>query len=183
MQPPHDARGRSGSRSGPRSRGSPPSPRSPRRRSTLPPGESIRRHFVSQRSWRARRYLAHGFSKSGLLVVVPRPDLTIADGELHALDRPAVRWPEESLWFWQGLWIAESLATRRERLGPQDVFAERNLERRRVMVDVLGFENLVRAAGGRAGTAGRLRPSLATRPAARRRRLRHGRGRQLHPEA
>ena len=86
--------------------------------------------------------------ESGRVVVVPRPDLTIADGELHALDRPAVRWPEERLWFWKGLWIAESVATRREQLGPADVFAERNLERRRVMVDVLGFESLARAASG-----------------------------------
>ena len=103
---------------------------------------------------------------------------------LHALNRPAVRWPEERLWFWKGMWIPESVATRREELGLADVFAERNLERRRVMVDVLGFESLV--AGGerrRAGAAGRLRPPLAARAAAGRRGVRRRRGRQLHAGA
>ena len=104
------------------------------------------------------RALASALSKSGVFAVwflagdtviaVPRPDLTVADGQLHSLDRPAARWAEESLWFWHGVWIPDRLATRRDELGLADVLGERNVERRRILIDVIGFENLVQAASG-----------------------------------
>jgi hypothetical protein len=102
--------------------------------------------------------LASALSKSGVFAVwflagktviaVPRPDLTVANGQLHSLDRPSARWPGESLWFWDGVWIPDRLATRRDELGLADVLGERNVERRRILIDVIGFENLVQAATG-----------------------------------
>jgi hypothetical protein len=104
------------------------------------------------------RALSSALSKSGVLAVwfldrdtviaVPRPNLTLADGRLHSPRRPAARWVEESLWFWQGVWIPDHLATRRGELGLADVLGERNVERRRILIDVIGFENLVQAATG-----------------------------------
>src|SRR5262249_45904307 len=77
-----------------------------------------------------------------------RPNITLAEGRLHALEHPAARWANESLWFWQGVWIPEHLATRRHELGLADVLRERNVERRRILVDAIGFHNLLEAATG-----------------------------------
>jgi hypothetical protein len=86
--------------------------------------------------------------EDGEVVIVPRPDVSAVAGQLHSLDNPAVRWGEESLWFWHGVWIPDGLAARREQLGLTDVLAERNVERRRILVDLIGLETLVRSASG-----------------------------------
>jgi hypothetical protein len=80
------------------------------------------------------------------LVVVPRPDVSVVADRLHAAGRPAVRWLEESLWFWQGVWIPAALAERRDQLRLADVLAERNVERRRLLIEMIGFEKLARQA-------------------------------------
>jgi hypothetical protein len=92
--------------------------------------------------------LAVWFLEDGATIAVARPDITVAEGELHALERPAARWVGEGLWFWHGVWIPEHLATRRRGLGLADVLGERNVERRRILIDVIGFENLVQTATG-----------------------------------
>jgi hypothetical protein len=81
-------------------------------------------------------------------VVVPRPNLTVVDGQLHSSDRPAARWQDEGLWFWHGVWIPDRIATRRKELGLAEVLAERNAERRRILIEVIGFETLALAASG-----------------------------------
>jgi hypothetical protein len=92
--------------------------------------------------------LAVWFLENDRVIAVPRPDLTIEEGRLHAIDSPAARWYGESLWFWDEIWIPDHLASRRHGLGLADVLAERNLERRRVLVDMIGFGNLARDASG-----------------------------------
>lgn len=81
------------------------------------------------------------------VLAVPRPDVSLVGDELHALERPAVRWSRESLWFWHDIWIPAHLAERREQLGLSDVLGIRNVERRRAVIEVLGFERLTREVG------------------------------------
>lgn len=86
--------------------------------------------------------------EGGNVVAVPRPNVSVVGGEPHALDRPAVRWDRGGLWFWEGIWIPGRLAERRSELALTDVLEERNVERRRLLVEAVGFEALARAAGG-----------------------------------
>jgi len=57
---------------------------------------------------------------------------------------PAVRWANQHLWFWHGIWIPEHIGVHREELGLSDVLGIRNPERRRVVVvaEVSGSEAL-----------------------------------------
>jgi len=83
-------------------------------------------------------------------VLVPRPEMSVVEGRLHADDHPAVRWPSGlGYWFWDGVWIPQHLAERRDALHVGDVIAERNAERRRVLASRVGWERLMREGGGR----------------------------------
>ncbi|MGI8885812.1 MAG: DUF6745 domain-containing protein [Gaiellaceae bacterium] len=83
-------------------------------------------------------------------VLVPRPEMSVVEGRLHADDHPAVRWPSGlGYWFWDGVWIPQHLAERRDALHAGDVIAERNAERRRVLASRVGWERLMLEGGGR----------------------------------
>ena len=104
------------------------------------------------------RGLASALSRSGVLavwflapdtvIVVPRPDLIVC-GRAVALARAAVGalGGREPLVLARGL-DPDRLATRRNELGLADVLGEHNVERRRILIDVIGFENLLQAATG-----------------------------------
>ena len=81
------------------------------------------------------------------VVVVGRPEVEIAAGVPHALDRPAVRWRREALWLWQGIWMPAAVAARRESLDGAVVLAEPNAERRRVLIDAIGVERFLATTG------------------------------------
>ena len=144
-----DARGRSGSRSGPRSRG--------RRSSPSLAVEALDPAQLAGRSDGASsRVGARGGGGARRVVSRRRSRSSSCRGPIsRSRTASFTRWTvrrcagrQERLWFWQGCGSPSRVATRREQLGPADVFAERNLERRRVLVEVLGFENLARAASG-----------------------------------
>ena len=114
------------------------------------------RAVVDDRSWRFDREqaAASALPRAGVMalwllesprevVAVARPDVSVVGGRVHAVDRPAVRWSKEALWFWHGISIpAPSSPAGARRSTFADVAAIRNLERRRVIVEVVGFERL-----------------------------------------
>jgi hypothetical protein len=84
------------------------------------------------------------------IVAVPRPGLSISDRRLHDESGPAIRWADGSRqWFWEGLRVSQAVVESPESLTAEDVLDERNLERRRVMLERMGYERYVLTAGGR----------------------------------
>jgi hypothetical protein len=84
--------------------------------------------------WRQRR-----------CVLVPRPALQVADGRLHCSDGPAVEWSDGlSYWFWEGLHIPRRIAAKdSERARLQVLVRTPNLERRRLLLDRIGYERFL----------------------------------------
>ena len=78
-------------------------------------------------------------------ILVPRPALHVADGRLHRPDGPAVEWPSGlSYWFWEGLHIPRRIAAKdSERARLQVLVRTPNLERRRLLLDRIGYERFL----------------------------------------
>ena len=78
-------------------------------------------------------------------ILVPRPALHVADGRLHRPDGPAVEWPSGlSYWFWEGLHIPRRIAAKNsERARLQVLVRTPNLERRRLLLDRIGYERFL----------------------------------------
>ena len=79
------------------------------------------------------------------LILVPRPALHVAEGRLHRPDRPAVEWRNGlSYWFWEGLHIPRRVAAQSsEQARLQVLIRTPNLERRRLLLDRLGYERFL----------------------------------------
>jgi hypothetical protein len=86
-------------------------------------------------------------------LAVPRPRLlTEPTGRrgrmLHAWDEPAVRWPDgPAYWYWQGVRIWREVAEQPSRLTARYVVKQQNVERRRVLLERLGYERFLADAG------------------------------------
>jgi hypothetical protein len=78
-------------------------------------------------------------------VLVPRPALHVVDGRLHRPDHPAVEWANGlSYWFWEGLHISRRIAAKcSERARLQVLVRTPNLERRRQLLDRIGYERFL----------------------------------------
>jgi Domain of unknown function (DUF6745) len=90
--------------------------------------------LVESANWRQRRCIA-----------VPRPAIHLQNGRLDRADGPAVEWPNgTSYWFWEGLHIprrAAAQASERARL--QVLVRTANLEKRRLLLDRIGYERFL----------------------------------------
>jgi hypothetical protein len=81
---------------------------------------------------------------------VPRPALSLVDGVLHDAAGPAVSWLSgERYWFWHGLRVPQRVVEDPGSLTVRDVQRERNVERRRVLLERMGYDRYVREGGGR----------------------------------
>jgi hypothetical protein len=78
-------------------------------------------------------------------VLVPRPALHLANGRLHRSDGPAVDWSSGlSYWFWEGLQIPRRIAAKEsERARLQVLVRTPNRERRRLLLDRIGYERFL----------------------------------------
>ena len=99
----------------------------------MPYGEGRRPQRESPR-WRQRS-----------CILVPRPALDATDGRLHRPDGPAIEWPSGlSYWFWEGLHIPRRIAAKNsERARLQVLVRTPNLERRRLLLDRIGYERFL----------------------------------------
>jgi hypothetical protein len=81
------------------------------------------------------------------IVAVPRPVMLIEDDRLHCDHGPAVHWPTgERYWYWRGLQVEQRLIESPETLTPAEIWAERNIEIRRVMMDRYGYDRLLKGS-------------------------------------
>jgi len=78
-------------------------------------------------------------------ILVPRPAIHTADGRLHRPGGPAIEWPSGlSYWFWEGLHIPGRIAAKNsERARLQVLVRTPNLERRRLLLDRIGYERFL----------------------------------------
>jgi hypothetical protein len=102
--------------------------------------------WLSKRD-RSRRY-------THVCLAVPRPRL-LTEGtgragplELHAWDEPAVCWSGgPAYWYWRGVRIWRELAEHPARLTARYIVRQRNIERRRILLERLGYEHFLASAG------------------------------------
>jgi hypothetical protein len=67
--------------------------------------------------------------------------------ELHAWDEPAVLWPDgPAYWYWNGVRIWRELAEHPTRLTARYIASTRNAERRRILLERLGYEQFLETA-------------------------------------
>jgi len=88
----------------------------------------------------------------GAVVLGERPDELHLDeqGRLHAARGPALVYPDGwALWAWHGVRVPRAVIESPEGLPAQDVLAEPDVEVRRIMIERVGHERLVRDGGAR----------------------------------
>jgi hypothetical protein len=84
------------------------------------------------------------------VVCFPRPTLWIAAGRLHRTDGPAVEWATgEGYFFWRGTPVPNWIFEHPERITIDAIRTERNVERRRCMIERFGSERFLLEAGAR----------------------------------
>ena len=88
----------------------------------------------------------------GLAIVSERPLVARTDdrGRLHADHGPALAWSDGlEVWAWHGVRVDARIVNEPESITVQEIDAERNIERRRVMIERFGEERLIREGGAR----------------------------------
>ena len=115
---------------------------------------------LHEREWRedpvdARLELARSagpwWALDGLAIVAERPLAIHLDdrGRLHSADGPAVAWGDGAeVWAWHGVQVDRRAITEPGSISIEEIDGERNVERRRVLVERFGEERLVREGGG-----------------------------------
>lgn len=86
----------------------------------------------------------------GLAIVAERPLVAGIDddGRLHGEDGPALAWGDGSaIWAWHGVEVDPSIVLTPEAITVEAIDTERNVERRRVLVERFGEERLLREGG------------------------------------
>jgi hypothetical protein len=83
------------------------------------------------------------------IVCVPRPVLWIDNDRLHREDGPAVEWPGERHYFYHGVQVPTWLFEHPERITPNTIRVETNVEIRRCMLERFGFGRFLREAAGK----------------------------------
>jgi hypothetical protein len=89
-----------------------------------------------------------------LCIVVPRPSLrleTARGGErLHSFTEPAVAWANgATYWYWHGIRVPRDVGERPEALSARRIVRERNVERRRLMLEHVGYEHFLHTSGAK----------------------------------
>ena len=83
------------------------------------------------------------------IVAVPRPALSVVAGRLHCESGPAISWPSgERSWFWRGISVPRAAIETPGRLTVADIHDEPNLERRRILLELMGYDRYVLESGG-----------------------------------
>ena len=88
----------------------------------------------------------------GLAIVSERPLVAHTDdrGRLHAEHGPALAWSDGlEVWAWHGVAVDRGTVMAPESITVKAIDAERNIERRRVLVERFGEERLVREGGAK----------------------------------
>jgi hypothetical protein len=88
----------------------------------------------------------------GAVVLSERPDDIHLDdqGRLHAARGPALAYPDGwALWAWHGIRVPRAVIENPESLPAREVLAEPDVEVRRIMIDRVGPERLIRDGGAR----------------------------------
>ncbi len=83
----------------------------------------------------------------GLAIVSERPELVAVDdqGRLHSSDGPVIRYRDGfSAWAIDGVAVPDWVVTSPERITVEEIDHERNAEVRRVMIERVGYERLLR---------------------------------------
>jgi hypothetical protein len=82
------------------------------------------------------------------VICVPRPSLWIVGCRLHREDGPALAWPTgECRYFWNG--VRDFVVERPHQIASVLIRLERNVERRRCMIERFGIERFIRESGGK----------------------------------
>ena len=91
-----------------------------------------------------------------ICIAVPRPSIRTAEGTqhgrsrliLHHADKPAVSWKNGThYWYWQGIRVWREVAENPSRLTSRYIVNTRNAERRRVLLEHLGYDRFLASAG------------------------------------
>jgi hypothetical protein len=88
----------------------------------------------------------------GAVLLSERPERLLLDdqGRLHGTRGPALGYPDGwSLWAWHGVRVPRQVIENPESLTARDVLAEPDVEVRRVMIERVGHERLIRDGGAR----------------------------------
>jgi hypothetical protein len=88
----------------------------------------------------------------GAVVLGERPEQVLLDeqGRLHGPRGPALRYPDGwCLWAWHGVRVTRPVIENPESLTAGEVLAEPDVEVRRVMMERVGYERLIRDGGAR----------------------------------
>ncbi|HSR26108.1 MAG TPA: hypothetical protein VLW53_21315, partial [Candidatus Eisenbacteria bacterium] len=88
----------------------------------------------------------------GAVLLSERPERLLLDdqGRLHSARGPALGYPDGwSLWAWHGVRVPRQVIESPDSLAVRDVLAEPDVEVRRVMIERVGHERLIRDRGAR----------------------------------
>ena len=88
----------------------------------------------------------------GLAIVSERPLVARADdrGRLHGELGPALAWSDGlEVWAWHGVQVDAQVVMHPDSITVASIDAERNIERRRVLIERFGEERLVREGGAK----------------------------------
>jgi len=78
------------------------------------------------------------------IICVEQPCLRISDNRLHCHDGPAVHWPAgESYYFWRGTQVPDWYIIDKSKITGKTIKTEENAERRRIMCEIIGWENAI----------------------------------------
>lgn len=120
------------------------------------PAPAWSRRVATDRRARIRRRLDVAASAGpwwaleGLAIVSERPLVATLDprGRLHSESGPAIAWPDgTAIWAWHGVAVPSSVVTDPQLITVDAIRAEANVEVRRVMIERLGWERIVRDGG------------------------------------
>lgn len=99
-----------------------------------------------------------GWRPTYACVAVPRPLLRVArvprgnttTAELHSWDEPAVHWSRgPAYWYWHGIRVWQEIINEPSRLTARYIVKHANVERRRILLERLGYERFLESAGAR----------------------------------
>jgi hypothetical protein len=80
-------------------------------------------------------------------LLIERPRLRLANGQLHCANEPAVVWPDRSgRWYWQGIAVPAKLVASRDDLSAEQIARIDNQELRRVALERLGWQRFLETA-------------------------------------
>ena len=78
------------------------------------------------------------------IICIEQPCLRINDNRLHCSDGPAVHWPAgESYYFWRGTQVPDWYIIDKSKITGKAIKTEENAERRRIMCEIIGWENAI----------------------------------------